>query len=122
MDSEFYPGLATDGEFAPDAMSFTFVLRDDVTFHDGTPFNGTAVKKFFDRVKDPATASGFAANLLGPYEGTEVTDETNITVTMTAPFAPALDGMSQAFLSITLPTAQEADPTGFLKNPVGPVS
>ena len=119
VDSEFYPGLATEWEVAADAMSFTFVLRDDVIFHDGTPFNGTAVKKFFDRVKDPATASGFAANLLGPYEGTEVTDETNITVTMTAPFAPALDGMSQAFLSITSPTAQEADPTGFLKNPVG---
>lgn len=119
VDSEFYPGLATEWEVASDAMSFSFTLRDDVIFHDGTPFNGSAVKTFFDRVKDPATKSGFASNLLGPYGGTEVEDETHITVTMTAPFAPALDGMSQAFLGITSPTAQAADPTAFLKNPVG---
>ncbi|RIK45677.1 MAG: hypothetical protein DCC58_05735 [Chloroflexi bacterium] len=119
IDSEFYPGLATEWEIGADAMSFSFTLREGVTFHDGTPFNADAVKAFFDRVKDPATASGFASNLLGPYAGTEVIDETHLTVTMTASFAPALDGMSQAFLGITSPTAQAADPTGFLKNPVG---
>ena len=43
-------------------------------FHDGTPFNGDAVKKFFARTADPATKSGFAANLFGPYETTELTE------------------------------------------------
>jgi peptide/nickel transport system substrate-binding protein len=118
-DGEFYPGLATVWEAATDGLSFTFTLRSDVKFHDGTPFNGEAVKKFFDRVHDPETQSGFAANLLGPYETTEMTDDFNITVKMSAPFAPALDGMSQAFLSITSPSAVEKDPTAFLKNPVG---
>jgi peptide/nickel transport system substrate-binding protein len=118
-DGEFYPGLASAWEAGADGMTYSFTLRDDVKFHDGTPFNGEAVKKFFDRVADPATKSGFAANLLGPYDTTEMTDDFNITVKMKAPFAPALDGMSQAFLGITSPTAVEADPTAFLKSPVG---
>ncbi|HYI16426.1 MAG TPA: ABC transporter substrate-binding protein, partial [Thermomicrobiales bacterium] len=86
---------------------------------DDTPFNAEAVQKFFDRVADPETKSGFAANLLGPYDSTEIADDYNLTVKMSAPFAPALDGMSQAFLGITSPTAVEADPTAFLKSPVG---
>jgi peptide/nickel transport system substrate-binding protein len=118
-DGEFVPGLAEAWDAAPDGTSYGFTLRQDVTFHDGTPFNGEAVKKFLDRVADPETKSGFAANLLGPYETTEITDDFTIKVMMSAPFAPALDGLSQAFLGITSPTAVEADPTAFLTNPVG---
>jgi peptide/nickel transport system substrate-binding protein len=118
-DGEFYPGLADQWEAAADGTSYSFTLKEGVSFHDGTPFNGEAVQKFLDRVIAPETQSGFAANLIGPYESTTVTDDYNITVTMSAPFAPALDGLSQAFLGITSPTAVEADPTAFLKNPVG---
>lgn len=118
-DGEFYPGLAESWESAADGTSYSFVLKQGVMFHDGTPFNGEAVQKFLDRVIAPETNSGFAANLIGPYDSTDVTDDHNITVNMSAPFAPMLDGLSQAFLGITSPTAQEADPTAFLKAPVG---
>ena len=118
-DGEFYQALLKAWETGTDGTSYTFTLRQDVMFHDDTPFNAKAVQKFFDRVADPETKSGFAVNLLGPYDSTEITDDYNLTVKMSAPFAPALDGMSQAFLSITSPTAVEADPTAFLKKPVG---
>ncbi len=50
----FVPGLATEWSVNEDATEYTFKLRDDVTFHDGTPFNAEAVKFTFDRIVDPA--------------------------------------------------------------------
>ena len=43
------PLLATEWETAEDGLSYTFTLRDDVTFHDGEPFNAEAVCANFDR-------------------------------------------------------------------------
>ena len=106
-DGSFHPGLADSWEAAPDGMSYSFTLKSGVTFHDGTPFDGEAVKFSFDRIVDPETASGFSANLIGPYTATEVVDAQNITVTFSEPYAPFLDSLSQAFLGIVSPTAVE---------------
>jgi peptide/nickel transport system substrate-binding protein len=72
---EMHPALAESWDAAEDNMSITFNLRQDVTFHDGTPFNAEAVKFNFDRIADPATESFGAANFLGPYDRTEVVDD-----------------------------------------------
>ena len=45
----FSPGLATSWNVATDGLSWTFKLREGVTFHDGTPFNADAVKYSIDR-------------------------------------------------------------------------
>ena len=50
------PHLATEWEQI-DEKTWAFTLRDDVEFHDGTKFNANAVKKTFERLLDPATAS-----------------------------------------------------------------
>ena len=43
------PLLAESWESSEDGMSHTFTLKEDVTFHDGTPFNAEAVCANFDR-------------------------------------------------------------------------
>ncbi|MEV8251745.1 ABC transporter substrate-binding protein [Microbacterium sp. NPDC076768] len=43
------PLLAESWESSEDGMSHTFVLQEDVTFQDGTPFNAEAVCVNFDR-------------------------------------------------------------------------
>jgi peptide/nickel transport system substrate-binding protein len=43
------PGLATSWTASPDNKTFTFELRQGVTFHDGTPFTSAAIKPSFDR-------------------------------------------------------------------------
>ncbi|MBE9099792.1 ABC transporter substrate-binding protein [Vacuolonema iberomarrocanum] len=43
------PELAESWEFAEDGMSVTFNLRQDATFHDGTPVTANDVKWSFDR-------------------------------------------------------------------------
>ncbi|MGZ6379107.1 MAG: ABC transporter substrate-binding protein, partial [Candidatus Limnocylindrales bacterium] len=79
-DNPFYAGLATSWEASPDATSYTFKLRKDVKFHDGTPFNAQAVKFTFDHIVDPNTKSKSAAGALGPYQETQVVDDYTVKV------------------------------------------
>ncbi|MFX1573773.1 MAG: ABC transporter substrate-binding protein [Promethearchaeota archaeon] len=44
------PYLALKGEWSKDSLNFTCPLRKGIKFHDGTPFNATAVKWNFDRL------------------------------------------------------------------------
>ena len=54
---KFVPGLAESWDISPDAKVYTFKLKKGVKFHDGTPFNGAAVKFTFDRVDRPGDQS-----------------------------------------------------------------
>lgn len=118
-DASYKPGLAESWEAAPDGKSYTFKLRDGITFHDGTPLDAEALKANFDRVADPATQSGFAASLLGPYAGSEVVDPLTVRVDFSEPYAPLLDSLSQAFLGIVSPAAVAKFGKDFGTNPVG---
>ncbi|MCC9196803.1 ABC transporter substrate-binding protein [Arthrobacter sp. zg-Y820] len=46
------PGLATEWTFAEDGSYLELKLREDVTFHDGTPMNSDAVKINLDRGRE----------------------------------------------------------------------
>jgi nickel ABC transporter nickel/metallophore binding protein len=48
-DGSIVPGLAESWEISPDGLTWTFTLREGVTFQDGTPFNAQAVKWNFER-------------------------------------------------------------------------
>src|SRR6185312_15557484 len=50
---EAQPKLAASWSSSEDYKTWTFKLRPDVKFHDGTPFNAQAVKFNLDRQKDP---------------------------------------------------------------------
>ncbi len=49
-DTPIVPNLALNGTWSADHINFTCTLRQNVTFHDGTPFNASAVKWNFDRI------------------------------------------------------------------------
>ncbi|MEZ4734804.1 MAG: ABC transporter substrate-binding protein [Caldilineaceae bacterium] len=71
------PELATAWEANEDATAWTFTLRDDVTFHDGSPMTSADVAYTFAHILDPATESP-AASLLGLIAGTETPDAQTI--------------------------------------------
>lgn len=45
------PRLAASWTVSPDGLTYTFTLRDGVTFHDGTPFDASVAKFALDRAR-----------------------------------------------------------------------
>ena len=114
------PWLATSWTVAPDNKSVTLKLREDVKFHDGTPFNAEAVKFTFDTIADPKTGSQGAVDMLGPYEGADVLGPFEVRVRYKRPFADAVSSYTENELSPVSPTAvQKLGNTGFAQSPVG---
>src|SRR5262245_11041524 len=48
-DGKFVPDAAESWQISPDALLYTFKLRKDVLFHDGTRVDAAAVKFSIDR-------------------------------------------------------------------------
>ncbi len=105
LDSSFVPGLAERWDVSENGQVYTFYLRNDVTFHDGTPFDAQAVQFNLDRIASPETMSRKAQGMLGPYERTEVVDSHTLRVHFTQPYAPFLDSLSQVYLGMASPAA-----------------
>jgi len=102
---EFVPGLAESWQVSADGLIYTFVLRDDVRFHDGTPFNADAVRVNLERIMDPANNSLKARELLGPLQRIEVHDMKRISLFLSQPYVPFLDALSQPYIGIASPAA-----------------
>jgi peptide/nickel transport system substrate-binding protein len=105
----FHPWLASSWTVSSDLKTYTFELRQDVKFTDGTAFDAQAVKVNFDRAVNPATKSDLAASLLGPYTGTTVVDAHTVRVEFSEPFAPFLQAASTAYLGFYSPAAISAN-------------
>lgn len=118
-DGSVKPWLAKEWSVSKDGKSYTFKLREDVKFHDGTPFNAEAVKYNLDRVIDPATKAANSLALIRPYSSSEVIDEYTIKVNLDAPSQAFLGNLSQALLGIVSPTAAKKYGDQLGKNPVG---
>lgn len=102
---EFVPGLAENWQVSSDGLVYSFTLRQDVTFHDGTPLNADAVRISLQRILDPATNSLKAAQLLGPVQEVRVDSEFAVSIIFSKPFVPLLDGLSQPYTGIASPKA-----------------
>lgn len=112
-----FPGLASSWEVSPDATTYTFHLRKDVKFHDGTGFDANAVKATFDHIVDPNTKSKSAAGQLGPYKETQVVDQYTARVVFREPNAAFINEVTG--LSIVSPAALQKYGADFAHHPVG---
>ncbi|WP_457101301.1 ABC transporter substrate-binding protein [Microbacterium sp. P5_E9] len=74
--SELEPWLATSYTANADATVFTFELRDDVTFSDGTPLTAESVKATFDDIVAAGALSPSVAAFVGYQETVAVDDDT----------------------------------------------
>lgn len=80
---ELEPVLAESYEPSADGRSYTFKLREGVTFHNGDPFTSADVKYTYDWIKDPANASTRGASM-ELVESVETPDDYTVVVNLTA--------------------------------------
>lgn len=85
---EVQPHLAVEWEETED-NTYSFTLRDDVVFHDGSQFNAEVVRANLLRVTDPNLASQ-RAFLYEMITDVEAVDEFTVEITTEYPFAPLL--------------------------------
>ncbi len=113
------PGLAEKWEVSSDYTEYTFHLRKDVKFHDGTPFNAEAVKKTFERITNPETKAFLTLTALGPYKSSEVLDEYTVKVTFSKPYGAFLNLLTEPLLAPISPAAVEKYGPEFADHPTG---
>lgn len=82
--------LATDWTISDDATLYTFNLRPDVTFHDGSPLTSEAVKLSFERILE---INGPRAQFLRGIESIEEVDDLTVAVHLSSPNATFLANM-----------------------------
>ncbi|MBN1440561.1 MAG: hypothetical protein JW929_14230 [Anaerolineales bacterium] len=103
----FVPGLAERWEVSADGKAYTFFLRRDVRFHDGTAFDAQAVKTNLERILDPHTQSQKARFLIDKVKAVVRIDEFTVRLELAEPFAPLFDSLSQVYLGMASPAALE---------------
>ena len=113
------PWLAKSWTISPDGKIYTFHLRDDVTFSDGTKFNAQAVLVNLEHMRDPATKSPLAAAYIAPYVSGRVINENTFEATLNEPYTPFLNVLAQSWLSMESPKAINDNPKRLAEAPVG---
>ncbi|AHF67818.1 MULTISPECIES: ABC transporter substrate-binding protein [Pseudomonas] len=99
------PWLAERWEVSDNALEYTFHLRKDVTFSNGTRFDAHAVKAAYDSNKSFAAQlpSTFGATYLAGYDHAEVLDDFTVKLVLAKPNAGFLQATSTTNLSILAP-------------------
>jgi len=99
---ELIPSLVERWEEVPDATKWTLYLKKGVKFHDGTPFNATAIKVTFERLIDPKTKA-LTQGLWQMIKSIDVIDP-HTAVINTEPNAAFLKKLNYAPCGIVSPT------------------
>lgn len=80
---EIVPSLATDWSVSEDGLTWTFNLREGVTFHDGAPFGAEDVVMSMSRAQEPE--SGRTASLLTRVSETVATGDLTVEIHLSEP-------------------------------------
>lgn len=114
-DATFSPMLATEWTYLDDGRTtLQLILREGVTFIDGTPFDGDAVKANIERSK---ASTGTMAQYLADVDTVEVVDPTTVVLHLASP-SPTIE------LGMSSPAGMMISPAAFANpdldtNPVG---
>ncbi len=122
--TEVEPALAVRWEVAEEGRSWTFHLRPNVRFHDGTPVNADAVVFSLDRQRDPQHPFHEAnfkywENGYRNIQRVEKIDDLTVRLWIDRPYAPFLANLAMAPASIVSPTAVRRYGHDFVQHPVG---
>ena len=94
-DLQIVPGLAESWTASEDGLTWTFDLRDDVTFHDGEPLEASDVVFSIERIRDPEVASPRADDF-AVIESITAPDEDTVVIALSEPFSPLLSKLAHS--------------------------
>lgn len=118
-DFKVTPALATKWTMSADGKTYTFTLREDVKFHDGTPFDAAAVVANIDYITDKTTQSNISLSLLGNCTKAAATAKYTVELRCSKPYAPLLAQLGEPYLGIQSPTAIKKYGKDLGQHPVG---
>lgn len=90
---ELKPHLAESWDISEDGKEYTFHLRQDVKFTDGTSFNADIVKKNFDTILNHMDLHSWLG-FLSKISSTEVIDEYTFKMTLTEAYYPTVQELA----------------------------
>jgi peptide/nickel transport system substrate-binding protein len=95
-DGTFIPDLAQSYTVSPDGTAYTFVIRSDATFQDGTPVTANDVVFTINKIQDQALKSPRAPG----WDGVSVskTDDHTVVFTLKQPYISFMDNMTIGIL------------------------
>jgi len=99
---KFVPWLASSWTESPDGKAYTFTLRKNVTFSDGSALNAQTVKDNLDAIVALGAHAPVASSYLTTYTGATVVSPMTVRVSFSAPdpsFLQALSTPSMGILS-----------------------
>jgi len=107
-DGTFIPEAAESWQISPDGLLYTFRLRKNALFHDGTAVDAAAVKFTIERIMDPASRSSMRS-FLEAVHSVEVLDPHTVQIRLKQPYAFMLHMLAayRMGLVLTSPTATQ---------------
>lgn len=127
--TKLVPQLAHSWDVSTDGKRWTFHLRTDVRFHDGTPFNADAVlfslgRQFFpDHPFYKPSAGNYKywkdMSMDDVVADMSAVDDSTFVIELAEANAPFLSNLGMNFCAIMSPTAVRRHGADYFKNPVG---
>ncbi|WP_376097452.1 ABC transporter substrate-binding protein [Roseomonas sp. CCTCC AB2023176] len=108
--------LAQSWTVSPDGRDFTFVLRPNVKFHDGTPCDAAAVKFSVERTKQ---TNSYMQSSFGLIREVVATGPLEVRISLTEPMPVFLSLLAQPQAAIVSPAGVQRHGQAFATNPVG---
>ena len=123
---ELVPCLAESWEISPDGLTYTFHIREDVRFHDGTPLTAETARFSFDRQMDPAHPAHFSTasfqywqNLYADIERVETVDAMTLRFHLSRPNASLITSLASFPAWLISPASFEKYGEQMIFHPVG---
>lgn len=117
-EGKVVPALASSWSYDQDSLTYTFKLRDDVKWHDGSEFTADDVAFTIKAIMDPENGSDNAANF-EDIEEIKVLDKHEVAFKLKAPNQAFLGYMVMPILPHKLLEGENMQDSKFFNNPIG---
>ncbi len=122
------PGLARSYTVSPDGLTYTFTLRPNISFHDGTKLDAKSYIAGIDRLLNKANPTyiyntgpveGYIDFTYGSLASYTAKDDMTVVFVLKAPSAPFLTSLAMVWNGVVSPAAAAKFGKDFRQHPVG---